>query len=173
MRSLCLVLVFLISSAWSAPTSPLYVVVGPLNLKSLIGNKAHTLYDDYGLVVGGGIKGSSVMVKEGASLEVKENIEGSQIDNSGKKIVGGSIIGSEVLTGEQGTSHVAKDITGSIIENQGKQTVGGNVGQSELVNTETGNFGVGGNIDDSDILVGSQGDTVVGGQLKNTNVEVE
>merc|ERR550534_2797071 len=186
MRSLCLVLVFLISSAWSAPTSPLYVVVGPLNLKSLIGNKAHTLYDDYGLIVGGGIKGSSVMVKEGASLEVKENIEGSQIDNSGKKIVGGSIIGSEVLTGEQGTSHVAKDITGSIIENQGKQ----NVGQSELVNTETGNFGVGGNVDeviadlhgdtvvkgnieDSDILVGSQGDTVVGGQLKNTNVEVE
>merc|ERR1712105_420685 len=141
MRSLCLVLVFLISSAWSAPTSPLYVVVGPLNLKSLIGNKAHTLYDDYGLI-GGGIKGSSVKVKEGASLEVREDIEGSHIDNSGKKTVGGSIKDSELFTGEQGTSHVSKDITGSIIENQGKQTVGGNLGQSELVNSETATLGL-------------------------------
>merc|ERR1719222_802425 len=139
MRYFSLVLVFLISSAWSAP-SPLFVVVGPLNLKSLIGNKAYTLYDDYGLSIGGGIKGSSVMVKKGASLDVTEDIEGSQIDNSGTKTVGGSIKNSEVFTGEHGTSSVAKDIKGSIIENRGEQTVGGNLEQSELVNAETGNF---------------------------------
>merc|ERR1711970_306617 len=154
MRSLCLVLVFLISSAWSAPTSPLYVVVGPLNIKSLIGNKAHTLYDDYGLIIGGGIKGSAVMVKKGASLEVAENIEGSQIDNSGKQSVGGNLQDSELVNA----------VTGNM-------AVGGNV--DNVIADLLGDTDVKGNVESSEIFVGSQGDTNVDGHLENTNVEVE
>merc|ERR1712002_535446 len=167
MRSFSLVLVFLISTAWSAP-SPLYVVVGPLNLKSLIGNKAHTLYDDYGLSIRGGIKGSSVRVKEGASLDVKEDITGSQIDNSGTKTVGGSIKDSEVFTGEHGTSHVAKDIKGSIIENQGNQSVGVNLETSELVNAITGNMAVGGNV--KEVIADLLGDTDVKGNVSGSEI---
>merc|ERR1719376_603270 len=140
MRSLSLVLVFLISSAWSAPTSPLYVVVGPLNLKSLIGNKAHTLYDDYGLVVGGGIKGSSVMVKEGASLEVKET-------------VGGNVGQSELVNTETGNFGVGGNVDEVIADLHGDTVVKGNIEDSDILVGSQGDTVVGGQLKNTNVKV--------------------
>merc|ERR1719347_392594 len=144
MRSLSFLLMFLVGTEWSAPTSPLYVVVGPLNLNSLL--RQQTLYDDYDLKIGGGMSGVSMIVNKGGKVETGGNVTDSEIDNEGTANFGGNVKNSAMLTGQHGTSKIDKDFVGGLFENRGKQIVEGNVEDAELVNAETGNLDIGGSM---------------------------
>merc|ERR1719347_2508319 len=161
MRSLSFLLMFLVGTEWSAPTSPLYVVVGPLNLNSL--QRQQPLYDDYDLKIGGGMSGVSMTVNKGGKVETGGDVTGSEIDNEGTANFGGSVKDSSMLTGESGKTSIEENVEGSRFENRGVQSVGENVIGSELVNTATGDLNIGGNMVGSAAELG--GDAAVVGNV--------